>query len=87
MEQLRHQAEKRLRILDSATSLGDLAALNSNRLETPKGNRKGQFSIRIYNDQWGIRFEWLEDGTGPPHWKARCLLKPFAIPVCVPVFS
>jgi proteic killer suppression protein len=36
-----------LRILDAAASLGDLAALNSNRLEALKGNRKGQYSIRI----------------------------------------
>lgn len=40
-EPFRRQAEKRLRILDSAASLGDLAALNSNRLEALKGNRKG----------------------------------------------
>jgi proteic killer suppression protein len=32
-ESFREQAEKRLRILDAATSLADLAALNSNRLE------------------------------------------------------
>ena len=32
-EPFRRQAEKRLRILDAATSLADLAALNSNRLE------------------------------------------------------
>ena len=43
-EPFRKQAEKRLRILDAATSLGDLAALNSNRLEGLKGNRKAQFS-------------------------------------------
>ena len=46
-EPFRRQAEKRLRILDAATTLGDLAALNSNRLEALKGNRKGQHSIRI----------------------------------------
>ena len=40
-EPFRKQAEKRLRILDAATALADLAALNSNRLETLKGNRKG----------------------------------------------
>ena len=54
-ELFRQQAEKRLRILDAATSLGDLATLNSNRLETLKGNRKGQYSIRI-NSQWRICF-------------------------------
>ena len=53
-----------MRILDSATSLGDLAALNSNQLEAMKGNRKGQYSIRI-NDQWRICFKWLKDETGP----------------------
>ena len=60
----RRQAEKRLRILDAAASLVDLAALNSNRLETLKGNRKGQYSIRI-NGQWRICFEWPKDASGP----------------------
>lgn len=63
-EPIRRQAEKRLRILDSATSLADLAALNSNRLESLKGNRKGQYSIRI-NDQWRICFEWTSEMPGP----------------------
>lgn len=60
----RVQAEKRLRVLDAATSLGDLAGLNSNRLEALKGDRKGQHSIRI-NDQWRICFEWPSAGPGP----------------------
>jgi toxin HigB-1 len=60
----RHQAEKRLRILDAAASLGDLAALNSNRLETLQGSRKGQYSIRI-NGQWRICFQWRKDEAGP----------------------
>ncbi|MGC2659690.1 MAG: type II toxin-antitoxin system RelE/ParE family toxin [Bryobacteraceae bacterium] len=60
----RRQAEKRLRILDAATSLGDLAALHSNRLEALKGDRKGQYSIRI-NDQWSICFRWPKDARGP----------------------
>jgi len=63
-EPFRRQAEKRLRILDAATSLSDLATLNSNRLETMKGDRKGQHSIRI-NDQWRICFEWPKDESGP----------------------
>jgi proteic killer suppression protein len=63
-EPFRQQAEKRLRILDAAASLGDLAALNSNRLEALKGSRKGRFSIRI-NDQWRLCFEWPKDDTGP----------------------
>jgi len=55
------QAEKRLEILDAAESLGDLAALPSNRVEALSGDRQGQFSIRI-NKQWRICFEWLLDG-------------------------
>ncbi|MBK9166481.1 MAG: type II toxin-antitoxin system RelE/ParE family toxin [Bryobacterales bacterium] len=63
-EPFRKQAEKRLRILDAATALADLAALNSNRLEALKGDRKGRYSIRI-NDQWRICFEWPSDAPGP----------------------
>jgi proteic killer suppression protein len=63
-ESFRRQGEKRLRILDAAASLADLAALNSNRLEALKGNRRGQYSIRI-NDQWRLCFEWPHDAPGP----------------------
>ena len=63
-EPFRRQAEKRLRILDAAASLADLAALNSNRLEALKGDRKGQYSIRI-NDQWRMCFEWPSNAPGP----------------------
>jgi proteic killer suppression protein len=63
-EPFRRQAEKRLRILEASTSLADLALLNSNRLEALKGNRKGQYSIRI-NDQWRLCFEWPPDAPGP----------------------
>lgn len=57
----RRQAEKRLEILDAAKTLGDLAALPSNRLEALSGNRQGQHSIRI-NQQWRICFEWPAEG-------------------------
>jgi len=63
-EPFRRQAEKRLRILDATGSLGDLAALNSNRLEALKGTRKGQYSIRV-NNQWRSRFNWSKDEPGP----------------------
>jgi proteic killer suppression protein len=53
------QAEKRLVILESATSLNDLSGLPGNRLEALKGDRKGQYSIRI-NDRWRICFEWVD---------------------------
>jgi len=46
-EGFRHQAEKRLRVLEAASSLRDLAQLPSNRLEALSGDRKGQYGIRI----------------------------------------
>ncbi len=63
-EGFRRQAEKRLDTLDAATSLADLQALPSNALEGLKGDRKGQYSIRI-NMQWRICFEWPEGQSGP----------------------
>jgi proteic killer suppression protein len=63
-ESFRRQAEKRLDILDAATSLADLRALSSNALEGLKGDRKGQYSIRI-NMQWRICFEWPDGQPGP----------------------
>jgi proteic killer suppression protein len=63
-EGFRRQAEKRLDVLDAATSLSDLQALPSNALEGLKGGRKGQYSIRI-NRQWRICFEWPDAQTGP----------------------
>ena len=63
-EGFRHQAEKRLRILEAATSLRDLAQLPSNHLETLSGDRKGQYSIRI-NRQWRICFTWPGGADGP----------------------
>ena len=41
------QGWKRLEILEAATSLNDLRSLPSNHLEALKGDRAGQFSIRI----------------------------------------
>jgi toxin HigB-1 len=58
------QAERRLDRLDAATSLKDLAALPGNRLEALKGDRHGQYSIRI-NDQWRMCFEWPKGSPGP----------------------
>ena len=52
-------ARRRLKMLDDATSLNDLTALPGNRLEAPRGNRRGQHSIRI-NDQYRICFEWRD---------------------------
>jgi proteic killer suppression protein len=58
------QAWKRLRILGAASSLSVLGALRSNRLEALRGDRAGQYSIRI-NDQWRICFRWPRGSPGP----------------------
>ena len=62
-EAFRRQAEKRLRILEAASTLSDLAVLNSNRLKALQRERKGQHSIRI-NEQWRICFEWPTSAAG-----------------------
>jgi proteic killer suppression protein len=58
------QAEIRLDRLEAAQSLSDLAALPGNRLEVLRGDRAGQYSIRI-NDQWRLCFEWPAHAPGP----------------------
>jgi len=52
-------AQRKLRQLDAAVELRDLAAPPGNRLEALHGDRQGQHSIRI-NDQWRICFAWRE---------------------------
>ena len=58
------QAERRLAILNAAPSLETLRALPSNRLEALRGDRAGQYSIRI-NQQWRVCFEWPGGQNGP----------------------
>ena len=58
-EAIAMQADRRLQILDNANTLQDLRGLPGNRFEALKGDRIGQYSIRI-NDQWRICFEWKE---------------------------
>lgn len=50
-------ALRKLEILDYAYQLNDLRVPPSNHLEALKGNRSGQYSIRI-NNQWRICFVW-----------------------------
>ena len=52
-------ARRKLLILSGASRLDDLRTPPGNRLEALKGNRTGQFSIRI-NDQWRICFRWID---------------------------
>ena len=55
-------ATRRLAALDAAHELRDLRSPPGNRFEALKGDRRGQYSIRI-NDQWRICFKWT--GIGP----------------------
>lgn len=48
---------RKLRMINSSVSVNDLKIPPSNHLESLKGDRCGQYSIRI-NDQWRICFEW-----------------------------
>ena len=52
-------ARRRLDALHVATTLRDLLARPSNRLEALKRDRIGQYSIRI-NDQYRVCFQWHE---------------------------
>jgi len=56
---IERQARRRLLYLNQAVSLDDLRVPPSNHLEALRGNRKGQFSIRI-NLQWRICFQWKQ---------------------------
>ena len=55
-------ARRKLDLLNQAATLGDLRAPPSNHLEKLKGERKGQYSIRI-NDQWRVCFRWTDTGA------------------------
>ena len=60
-ENIQNRALRKLRQLNAALTLEDLRNPPGNRLEQLKGNRKGQYSIRIQK-QWRICFTW-EDET------------------------
>ena len=55
-------ARRKLDQLDFAASLNDLRSPPKNKLEALKGDRKGQYSIRI-NDQYRICFVWSDNGV------------------------
>ncbi len=59
---LQAAALRKLRLLNQARSLADLRVPPGNRLEALKGDRAGQFSIRV-NDQWRICFVWNQGGA------------------------
>lgn len=52
-------ARRKLDQIHFAARLSDLAAPGGNRLERLRGDREGQYSIRV-NDQWRICFDWRD---------------------------
>ncbi|MFL9922574.1 type II toxin-antitoxin system RelE/ParE family toxin [Paraburkholderia fungorum] len=58
---IRTVVDRKLLMLDSAPSLNSLRSPPGNRLEALRGDRAGQYSIRI-NDQWRVCFVWTDDG-------------------------
>ncbi|MBI3678545.1 MAG: type II toxin-antitoxin system RelE/ParE family toxin [Proteobacteria bacterium] len=63
-EPFRRKAERVLDRLNTATGLADIANFPGHRLEKLKGDRRGQWSVRI-NDQWRICFIWAASTSGP----------------------
>ncbi len=59
---LHNLARRKLRMIAAAVALETLRVPPNNRLEALKGDRKGQWSIRI-NDQWRICFEWKNESA------------------------
>jgi len=57
-KEIQRTARRKLIYIDDAEDLQDLLAPPGNKLEKLKGDRAGQYSIRI-NDQWRICFEWV----------------------------
>lgn len=56
---IQQAAHRKLKLLDAVTALEDLRVPPGNRLEALKGDRRGQWSIRI-NGQWRICFRWMD---------------------------
>ncbi len=53
------RAHVKLLALNATPDLRSLAAIPANRLEVLRGDRAGQYSLRI-NDQWRICFRWVD---------------------------
>ena len=54
-------ATRKLAMLDAAKTLDFIRSPQGNRLEALRGDRAGQWSVRI-NDQWRLCFVWTDSG-------------------------
>ncbi len=55
-------ARRKLLQLNAVATVGEMNAPPGNRLEALRGDRRGQWSVRI-NDQWRICFRWVDGGA------------------------
>jgi proteic killer suppression protein len=56
--QIREKALSKLLVLNAATNVGDLRVPPGNRLEKLRGDKEGQWSIRI-NQKYRVYFSWI----------------------------
>ena len=56
-------ATRKLAMLDAAKTLDFMRSPPGDRLEALKGERAGQWSVRI-NEQWRVCFVWTDSGPG-----------------------
>lgn len=61
-QQIQQRVRAKLLAIDAAKVLDDLRLPPGNRLEALRGDRHGQFSIRV-NDQWRVCFAWRENAA------------------------
>lgn len=59
---IERKARIKLEILNATVSLDSLKVPPGNRLEALKGDKKGQYSIRI-DSQWRLCFKWIEENA------------------------
>lgn len=59
--------QRKLKLIDVAQVLSDLASPPGNRLEALKGDQRGRYSIRV-NDQYRLTFRW----EGNHAYEVRC---------------
>ena len=61
-QDIQRSARLKLQRVVAAAALTDLRVPPSHRLETLRGDREGQFSIRI-NNRWRVCFLWTDHGA------------------------
>jgi toxin HigB-1 len=61
-QSIQQVALRKLRMLNNADKLADLLIPPANHLEKLRGDRTGQYSIRV-NDKWRVCFQWIDNSA------------------------